>query len=183
MKWVIDKTIEGCYGHRVWSQSLIEEFSQMTVCKCKRLHGHQLTLKVFLEANHLEGGMVTDFHHLNWLKKFIDDYIDHKFIVDIRDPLYNNFIPEHVKLKPLYVLGVVAPTGFIVDIDQKIGGLPIKDIDREWYESFFVVTFVPTSENLSKWIFDIASEKMVKLGKITRVDWHETPKSRASYQN
>jgi len=177
-KWVIDKTIEGCYGHRVHDQRLNEEFSQMTLCKCRRLHGHQLTLKVFLEAEQLEAGMVTDFNHLNWLKKFVDDYIDHKFIIDIHDPLFTFFIGGSYQGVPVCIDGVKSPVGHILEIDAYNNP---DDISREWYESFFITDFCPTSENLSKWIFDFASEKMAKLAKVVRVDWHETPKSRASY--
>jgi 6-pyruvoyltetrahydropterin/6-carboxytetrahydropterin synthase len=179
MKWMIDKTIEGCYGHRVHNQQLIEEFSHMNVCKCKRLHGHQLTLKVFLESDVLQDGMVTDFNHLNWLKKFIDDYIDHKFILDKNDPLYSHFI-EDAELTPIFIDGVPGPVGHIVDCSD----CPLINQDnRDWLESFFVVNFVPTSECLSKWIFEIAAIKMAALGRVVRVDWHETPKSRASYLN
>ncbi len=31
--------------------------------------------------------MVTDFKHLNWFKEWLDNTIDHKFILDINDPL------------------------------------------------------------------------------------------------
>ena len=37
-KWVIDKTIEFCYGHRVWTQVLNGEYSDDLQCACRHLH-------------------------------------------------------------------------------------------------------------------------------------------------
>jgi 6-pyruvoyltetrahydropterin/6-carboxytetrahydropterin synthase len=49
-------------------------------------------------------------------------------------------------------------------------------------EGYLIVDFVPTSENLSKWLFDIVNSKMSQIGvKVSRIDWFETPKSRSSY--
>lgn len=50
------------------------------------------------------------------------------------------------------------------------------------FEGFMVVDFVPTSENLSKWMADLVEVKMKKLGvTIHHIDWWETPKSRSVY--
>ena len=89
MKWTIDKSFDWCYGHRVWSQELNEKFTADgdTCLACRQLHGHQGKLKVMLEGDELERGMVTDFKHLGWMKNFIDDVLDHKFIMYINDPL------------------------------------------------------------------------------------------------
>ena len=41
-----------------------------------------------------------------------------------------------------------------------------------------VVDFVPTSENISSWILQIAQKKMQKLGvEVVAVEFWETPKS------
>jgi 6-pyruvoyltetrahydropterin/6-carboxytetrahydropterin synthase len=46
------------------------------------------------------------------------------------------------------------------------------------------VDFPPTSENLSKWMFDIVQKKMSELGiSVSKVTWHETPKSVSTYNN
>ena len=45
-----------------------------------------------------------------------------------------------------------------------------------------VVDFVPTSENLSKWMADLVEAKMKKLDiTVHHIDWWETPKSRSVY--
>ena len=90
--WEISKEIGFDYGHRVHNQSLNKEYSVDDDCVCKHLHGHRGTLQVFLSGDELVKGMVTDFKHLNWFQKFIDDNIDHKFIIDRNDPWFDNII-------------------------------------------------------------------------------------------
>jgi 6-pyruvoyltetrahydropterin/6-carboxytetrahydropterin synthase len=177
MMWQIDKMFELCYGHRVHSQVLDKpEYSINTMCKCRHLHGHQGTIKLGLCGTELENGMVTDFHNLNWLKKFIDDTIDHKFIIDRNDPLIGTLIPgfENMDLLKGCESYVVVDVGDIPDYDPALA---------ELFESFVIVDFVPTSENLAKWIFDIAKEKMDKIGiNVSYVDFWETPKSHCRYE-
>ena len=93
MYWKISKEFDFCYGHRVWSQTLNTEFSLDGCLKCRHLHGHQGKILVYLEASELKDGMVTDFKHLNWFKQFIDDVLDHKFILDVNDPLFSTLLP------------------------------------------------------------------------------------------
>ena len=55
--------------------------------------------------------------------------------------------------------------------------------EYEVLEGYFIVNFVPTSENLSKWLFDCAQAKMSSINiNVTQIDWYETPKSRSSYR-
>jgi len=173
----IAKQFDFCYGHRVWSQSLNPTFSLDNCLKCRHLHGHQGTINIFLEAEELTEGMVTDFKHLNWFKKWLDDTLDHKFIMDISDPVRDVLFP--LSLTPL-------------DFERKsrIWTMPQKELDnqeecvREVYEGLVFVDFVPTSENLSKWIFDIVQEKMQPLGvRVAGVQFYETPKSQSNYIN
>lgn len=181
-KWMIDKQFSFCYGHRVWSQRLEASFCESgdTVCKCRHLHGHEGLVHVFLEGETLERGMVTDFKHLGWLKNFLDDNLDHKFVIDKNDPLYDRIVGNDTKLIKVLVPGTDLVAGWEVDVmSQQFGSEPL----FEMMEGFFVVDFVPTSENFSKWLFEVTTYKMAQLGvKVARVDWFETPKSRSSYQ-
>ena len=93
-KWVIDKQFDFCFGHRVWSQSLNTKYSLDGCLACRHLHGHQGKVKLFLGANELAKGMVTDFKHTNIFKKWLDDVMDHKFIIDMNDPLINSLCSE-----------------------------------------------------------------------------------------
>ena len=132
-----------------------------------------MSVDIWLGADELTNDMVTDFKHLNWFKQFIDDYIDHKFIIDINDPLFYT-ITHHM---PLDVKRYSNGLGYF-ELSHKQGN----ELLNEFTESFVVVDFVPTSENLSKYFFEFAQKKMEKIGvKVIKVAFRETPKSEACY--
>ncbi len=96
--WEITKVFRFEAGHRVWKQNLTSgrgsEFTreaEVPQNKCVNLHGHGYVLEVTLSSNTLnEQDMVMDFYHVkNALKNLIDD-MDHSFIVDVKDPLYED---------------------------------------------------------------------------------------------
>lgn len=174
MKWQISKQFDFCYGHRVWSQELNTEFSLDDCLMCRHLHGHQGKVLVHMESENLENGMVTDFKHLNWFKKFLDDTIDHKFIIDINDPLFPTLLPHYKNKENL----------IFMNENYKVPDLTIvKDEDlhiQEMYEGFIIVNFVPTSENLSAWLLEIVQNKMSQINiKVSHLEYFETPKSRS----
>lgn len=201
MSWTIDKQFDFCYGHQVWVQKLEGEFCESgdASCKCRHAHGHQGHVHVFLEADQLNPqSMVTDFKHLGWLKNFLDDTIDHKFIIDLNDPGFHNvtngvILPlqqrlpnglalsyEHqiydMDLVQVKVPGTDYIAGLVLDTSK------VDEEDKDFYDSFFMVNFVPTSENLSYWLYEITTAKMKKLGiTVSRIDWFETPKSRSTF--
>lgn len=175
MKWNISKQFDFCYGHRVWSQELNKEYALDDCLMCRHLHGHQGKIIVHLESDELHNGMVTDFKHLNWFKKFIDDVIDHKFIIDINDPLFETLLPHFKNKKDFHKMdqGYKIPDlNMIQNEPQHI---------KELYEGYIIVDFVPTSENLSAWLLEIVREKMAKIGvKVSHLEYFETPKSRST---
>jgi 6-pyruvoyltetrahydropterin/6-carboxytetrahydropterin synthase len=175
MKWNISKQFDFCYGHRVWSQELNPEFSLDSCLMCRHLHGHQGKIIVHLESETLQNGMVTDFKHLNWFKQFLDDTLDHKFIIDINDPLFETLLP-HYKDKNGFIThkeGFKTPDMSIIQNEpQHI---------FEMYEGYVIVDFVPTSENLSAWLLEIVQEKMKPLNvTVSHLEYFETPKSRST---
>ena len=127
-----------------------------------------------MESENLENGMVTDFKHLNWFKKFLDDTIDHKFIIDINDPLFPTLLPHYKDKKNLVEMKEnyqIPDLNLVKNEEIQI---------REMYEGFIVVNFVPTSENLSAWLLKIVQEKMARIGiKVSHLEYFETPKSRS----
>ncbi|VAY87817.1 6-carboxytetrahydropterin synthase @ Queuosine biosynthesis QueD, PTPS-I [hydrothermal vent metagenome] len=173
-KWQISKQFDFCYGHRVWSQKLIKEYALDECLMCRHLHGHQGKILVHLQSDRLINAMVTDFKHLNWFKQFLDDTLDHKFIIDINDPLFNTLLPHYknkinlIKMKENY---------YIVDLSI------LKDEPiyiYEMYEGFVLVDFVPTSENLSAWLLGIVAKKMKQIDiKVSHLEYFETPKSKS----
>lgn len=178
MKWIIDKQFDFCYGHRVWSQSLETEYSLDDCLMCRHLHGHQGRIKVFLEAEKLQNGMVTDFKHLNWFKQWLDAALDHKFIIDRSDPLFFDMMSHYCDAD-----GKMDASGFFYHEEEywtprlEVVEGAIEAI-REKYEGMVVVDFVPTSENLSAWLLSIVQKRMAPLGvKVHSVQFWETPKS------
>jgi 6-pyruvoyltetrahydropterin/6-carboxytetrahydropterin synthase len=118
--------------------------------------------------------MVTDFNHLNWFKQFLNDTVDHKFIIDANDPLFDTMLPHYSKQTNL----ISMPNGF------KIPNLNILKEEasyiHEMYEGFIIVDFVPTSENISAWFMKIVQEKMKKFDvKVVNIEFYESPKSKS----
>lgn len=173
MTWEISKAFDFCYGHRVWSQELNAEFSLDPCLKCRHLHGHQGKVIIYLKSSVLNNGMVTDFKHLNWFKQFLDDVLDHKFIIDTKDPLFPTLLPHYTKEEL-----IAHPEGFYTVDLTKIKNEPSHI--HEMYEGYVLVDFVPTSENLSAWFLRIAQEKMKELNvHVSAVEFCETPKSKS----
>lgn len=177
--WAIDKTLEFCYGHRVWTQTLNGEYASDLKCACRHLHGHEGKVRVFLTSDILDQtGMVTDFRHLEWLKKWINEFVDHQFIIDRNDPLYPTLLGDPV-LQPLYVPGTDHVAGHTI-VDGEYINKP--GFIQEMLEGILIVDFPPTSEHLSKWMFGIVDAKMKKIGvTVQRIEWWETPRSRSTY--
>ena len=176
MKWDISKEFDFCYGHRVWSQALNTEFSLDACLACRHLHGHQGKVIVHLSAERLQNGMVTDFKHLNWFKSFLDDTLDHKFIVDLNDPLFPTLLPHYQDKSSLIAHreGYYTPNLELIETEPS----HIKEL----YQGFVLVNYVPTSENLSAWLLSIVQEKMKGFDslKVSHIEFLETPKSKST---
>ena len=181
-KWTIDKTFDFCYSHRVYVQRLNADFcsSDDTKCACRFIHGHQGKVHIFLEADQLDDrAMVVDFKEIGFMKDFIDGYLDHKFIIDKNDPMFYHLVEASWRLAtdkpivyvPVSVKGTSDTVGNILDlsiISDKIG-----TPEYEILEGFFIVDFIPTSENLSKWLHTAAQNKLNQLGvTVSRVVLH-----------
>jgi 6-pyruvoyltetrahydropterin/6-carboxytetrahydropterin synthase len=199
----IDKTFSFCYSHRVFVQKLDLTLTERghTKPKCRMIHGHEGKVQVFLQSEQLnEQKMVFDFVCMGHIKDFLDDYIDHRFILSKDDPWFSNIVNatqnwEDGKLisltttqplnttegntldvYPVYVPDTQYLTGYNIDVSNLQGP------EQEFFESFFIVNIIPTSEALSKWLFDIVDTKLSPLGVIvSKISWNETPKSRAVY--
>ena len=197
MIWQISKEFDFCYGHRVWSQELHSEFSLTGCLACRHLHGHQGKIIVHLESDKLQNGMVTDFKHLNWFKKFLDDTIDHKFIIDMNDPLFEDLAGDlclSEKNKRTFddlMVTVNTEYNFAIPDLEQLMALNVWDELRddqkqaifEKYEGIIIVDFIPTSENICKFIYEVANKMLNGLGiDVVAVEYWETPKSHCRYQ-
>lgn len=173
----ISKEFSFDYGHRVHTQKLNQKFSIDNQCVCRHLHGHRGTIKVTLIGEELEDTqMLTDFKHLNWLKKFIDENLDHKMIMDMDDPTRSALFPLS------YNSEVVENSGGCRVVQRSVYEKLASPI-VELYEGLVLVNFCPTSENFAKWIYGLVKEKMSPFMNITslKIQFSETPKTTATY--
>ena len=173
--WKISKEFDFCYGHRVWTQELNKEYSLDDCLMCRHLHGHQGKVQIEARSESLDNSMVTDFKHFNWFKGFIDGWIDHKFLLDINDPLLPTLLSKFLLSDWIF-----DKRGFYF-LDKQMLQNESSEI-VELYEGFILVDFVPTSENLSRWFYEIVQKRMKPLGvQIEQVSFLETPKTKATY--
>lgn len=201
-KWIIDKQFDFCFGHRVWSQELNTKYSLDSCLACRHLHGHQGKVKLFLGANDLNKGMVTDFKHTNIFKKWLDDVMDHKFVIDINDPLFDDMFGL-IKLdsgknwmdfesdNSNLLIGLYKDYKYAVPDLDHLDGI-ISNLEKtneekqaifEKFEGLVLVDFIPTSENLCKWWYEVANKMLNGLGiDVVAVEYWETPKSHCRYQ-
>lgn len=201
MKWVIDKSFSFCYGHRVHNQRLNTKFTESgNAClACRHLHGHEGLVKVFLEedmdfvaiangatSNVESTGMVTDFKHLGWFKNFLDDHLDHKFIMDLKDPLFSEEFPllctDEMLIKMEEGHHIPNLTAIRNHCDLLVQSGTKENVAQaifEKYEGAVFVDFVPTSERLAGWLLQVATIKMKDLQgvRVKAVEYWETPKS------
>lgn len=179
--WSITKEFDFCYGHRVWNQKLDSRYSVANTCACRHLHGHQGKIAVTLEASELINGMVTDFNHLNWFKEFINNNLDHKFIIDLNDPMYATIVPHNC-------YGVYAPAlkqhpeGHMT-VDPNFFKFVSDPNLIELLEGFVILNHVPTSEYLSQWLYNVVDEKMSVINITTKaLKFFETPKTFSEFK-
>lgn len=178
MSWNISKEFDFCFGHRVWSQTLDKKLSVDDTCKCRHLHGHQGKIVVHLKSDELNNGMVTDFNHLNWFKRFIDTALDHKFIIDKNDPLIDVIIPDLGQPLPWDINPFYSDADFTV-INPNFTKFIEHNYIIELLESFVRVDFVPTSENICKWLYQYIHKAMGDI--VSGIEFYESPKSRCLY--
>jgi 6-pyruvoyltetrahydropterin/6-carboxytetrahydropterin synthase len=178
--YTIAKSFEFDFGHRVWNQELRTDYADDTKCVCRHLHGHRAKVIIYLQSGYLHNGMVTDFKHLDWFKEFIKKSLDHKFILDINDPLKGIINSANVPMiydeieKKDYAHYA---TGNLFNKEE------VPPYYLEFLDSFIFVPFVPTAENFAKWIYDIVEKEMNALPNvfINAVEFYETPNCCAKY--
>ena len=178
MKWEIDKEFHFEMGHRVWAQELKHaNLSITTDCACKHLHGHSYAIKVFLGSDTLDQSeMVTDFKNLNFMKQFVDDVLDHKFMIDINDPNFELITTVSITNERLNLNNFENFTNL-----GTWNWVGLSEGEKLHYSSFVLVDFVPTSENICKYLFEYAQSRIGDVAKVTAVELWETKKSHCRY--
>lgn len=184
--YTIFKSFNIAYGHSVWKQRLNETLAEDCTLACRFQHGHNADVTIFVESENLDDkGMVLDFKELGFAKRFLDNVVDHKMIIDIMDPMLTKFYPALFKLEKLIGFSVdehleYHEIGNYFTIWPHIyGALSPREV--EVYSGIIIVNFIPTAENLSKWIFEYCQTVLKDFAKVKKVQLWETPKACAEY--
>lgn len=77
--FTITKEVYFCYGHRLMNHA----------GKCRHLHGHSVKASISIQEDQLnQQGMVCDFADIrDCVEAFIDEHLDHNFLLHKDDPL------------------------------------------------------------------------------------------------
>jgi len=171
---IISKEFHGSFGHRVWSQDVNSDYAGSDECPCRRLHGHNFCAVVTMETDSLDQrGFVIDYKELTFIKSLFDDHIDHRFMISRDDPLFERIVGhkfEDLALRPVMLKGIYAGSRIISN--------------DEYLDSFFIVNINPTSEQITKWIYEILEKVFDNspfVCMVKSVGWGETPKTMAVY--
>lgn len=195
--YTIEKTFTGDLAHRIHTQKLDSDFTEgkCKTLKCRRLHGHTFSLKVKLGSEMLVNNMVLDYNELGFIKEMIADIMDHRTLIADSDPIF------HKVLKPLFERSwssdgtsdiewlIATPWSTSEDVVFKYNLNGIEDPDiREFFDSFVVVPFTTSSENISRWIYNMVQKRIDAYNKahstsvkVISVSYLETPTSEAVY--
>lgn len=141
---IVSKEIEWVMGHAL---------SAPYVGPCNRLHGHNWKVKFDYQGEMNDSGMVIDFAEFRKMKKWIDEFLDHRF-----------YIKEgHLVLEPYDEGG-----GEYSPEVEILGLVP--------------VSFNPTSENMAQMLHEVACGEMKLEPSNLRVTVWETCTSSATYE-
>jgi 6-pyruvoyltetrahydropterin/6-carboxytetrahydropterin synthase len=188
---LVTKKINFVAGHRVHSQNLPKSLGPN---KCRFLHGHEYVLELFVTSDLDESGMVLDFTFFNYLNDFIQRFIDHRFILDINDPLFasitgviNNRLDCRSKCLVHYTITEMDGKIELTSTDKEKSLFSTfnryyREFNDEHKQSFIIVDFVPTAENLCYW-FAKVFDRMKTIGlipaniQLSKIRLHETQKA------
>lgn len=116
--FIITKEIYFCYGHRLMHHQ----------GKCKNLHGHSVKASISIKSDSLnDQAMVCDFSDVkDCVEAFIDEVLDHNFLVHRDDPIIPALVAANERFLPLdehptaevlskMIFEYVKQSGFAVD--------------------------------------------------------------------
>lgn len=113
--------------------------------KCGRLHGHSYRVEVELQMQELpksgpDAGMVTDYAELGTIKDYLDDLLDHRYIVSkeliLADDCYYLVNPEEA---------------IVLDIPRSTAEYMARYLFQQFKDLYPELTAVRVSETASTW--------------------------------
>ena len=186
----VEKTFEFDLAHRIHNQNLDSSFTETSkpVLKCRRLHGHTAQLKIKLGADKLVDDMVIDYNEMGFIKRMVDDVLDHRTLLSSEDPLYKKVVKNIFKQYTNLISEISLFNDFKWHV-RTIDTSSIEDQDiKEFLSAFVIVPFTTSSENIANWIAEVVKEHVDLYNtrnntnvKLVSVSYKETPKSEAVY--
>jgi 6-pyruvoyltetrahydropterin/6-carboxytetrahydropterin synthase len=179
----IFKSFNIAYGHSVWKQTLRSKLAGNCKLACRHLHGHNADVVIHMEAESLDHkGMVLDFKEMSFIKKFLDDVVDHKMILDIGDPALKLFLQSlDITNDDSYAHHLVYNDDGQYYTVKKSFYSDLSLREQEIYAGMIIVNFIPTAENLALWIYEYCQSKVEGIATVSKVQIFETPKACAEY--
>ncbi|MCQ8105145.1 6-carboxytetrahydropterin synthase [Methylomonas sp. SURF-2] len=91
--FIITKEVYFCYGHRLMNHP----------GKCRNLHGHSVKAAIAIKSEQLDQqGMVCDFSEVrDAVESFVDQYLDHNFLLHRDDPIIPALIANNERFLAL----------------------------------------------------------------------------------
>ena len=90
--YTIEKDFTICCSHRLYDDKLSKIKNQQLYGKCNNMHGHNYDIKLVLEKENLQNGMIINFNEIKEVFKIvIDDKFDHKCLNDCKE--FNGYVP------------------------------------------------------------------------------------------
>lgn len=193
----VTKRINFVMGHRVHNQNLP---CTLGPNKCRHLHGHEYVLELFLTKQmDNDDCMVLDFTFFNYLNDFVQKYLDHRFMIDINDPLFEEITGVSKNSDNKLEFYFIGSNNHLVEKDtnrtfrgyysllrsndKKMPDFIMFQSESEHKSSFVIVNFVPTAENLCKFFKDVYDKLSSNTGvypsdvKVSKIRLYETQKA------
>lgn len=198
----IEKQYSLDWAHRVYNQCLDGKMCETStpVQKCLRLHGHTGTFIIGLKSNQLYNDMVIDYNMLGFVKKTINDYLDHRLMIYQNDPLIASIlVPQVSVLKGETVKEVKLDPIADLSVDGKftVSKIDLSEFaDRtdsphyQMLDAILVTSFNSASEMIAMWMYYLVKNRIDKYNaenpdrntiQVDFVTYKETPTSAATY--
>lgn len=199
--FTICKEFEGSMMHHVFNQSFDDDLTERKNFPhlCRREHGHNFTYLISLKSKELYKDMVLDYNELGFVKKIVNNWLDHRGMFSKDDPLITSLVlpqlsalhgkvEEQIELEQIPELCVGEYQVYRVKLDEKD-----KQPDNcfyQWLDGLLISSFNTTSECLARWMFNLVKQKIDQYNakypdrpdvKVASVAYKETPKSTCTY--
>ena len=120
---------------------------------CSKIHGHNWDIRITFGCKELDSrGFVVDFGKLKYIKKYIEDMLDHACVLSWNDPLYEEIIAPGVY--KLYSVENASCEGLAKHLFEKFSDLlHMAEGERTWIDEIEIfedgknsVKYKPTNE-------------------------------------